>query len=624
MQGAVFGTSAVLSSYAVNMSYPQSFIDPLTQAGMLDQAVLNRAYAITWLNQEFPAFTTPQYTLQPFSPLSLSDGAANWTANTVKYWTELNCWPAKAELQKMEAMSMANFLDGRGCNASGIITVNASPASVKYKMQYIGYQDSAWADYSLQNPGCGRGAWNEFLAIWAMFNNKTMEKTVRGSFCEATYWKQNVTATVMASTLRPVDGSIVARAAPELLPEAEFNSSAFQYLLGAGFSSVDMPRDFPSTRILDQFSRLTNVPIQRPLSPLTPFALGYQNFTIDQYENSTVVAQSFLAVHRMLFSIAFSHLLGNSTTTAAANVEGYIFVPQYAITVSRLFSALVEGVLGLVVVMALLLLWMCRRSESMLTSEPSSLAAHVRLVRNSQNLPLLFSKTGHMRDDELKLKLGGYRFRLCCGCLDRSATPSLLVVGRPEYEEQASKRESARSEVTQTGYLAPVKPIVLRPVAGGVFMLVIAAALGAIIYLKRMDSLLGGKLANQSFPSRLGLADMCFIFLHRPSTSFYQQKCKPDTYQLSSHGVFHLRGTNLGASQPILLHASAVLRLHRRQGRRLNGSAGNNKSHEVQVHRPATTARLCTRHQVAPFPARSRLHHCTSRQRPRRRPRCAV
>ncbi|PMB63832.1 hypothetical protein BM221_010303 [Beauveria bassiana] len=72
MQGAVFGTAPVLSSPKVNMVYPIALMDPASQATALSQAFVNRGYAITWLNQDLPAVTTPH-------------APTNWTADTVKY-----------------------------------------------------------------------------------------------------------------------------------------------------------------------------------------------------------------------------------------------------------------------------------------------------------------------------------------------------------------------------------------------------------------------------------------------------------------------------------------------------------------------------------------------------------
>ncbi|KAI1010764.1 hypothetical protein LB503_005263 [Fusarium chuoi] len=71
---------------------------------VLDPEFLNTGYAIGWLGQQFPAFTTADYALLPFYPSTSTKLAdvrkhttvsLNITAETTKLWTELNCWPAE-------------------------------------------------------------------------------------------------------------------------------------------------------------------------------------------------------------------------------------------------------------------------------------------------------------------------------------------------------------------------------------------------------------------------------------------------------------------------------------------------------------------------------------------------
>ncbi len=119
MQGAVFGTGPVLTRREVDMQYPRALVDSEKQAEMLDQAVLNAGYAVTWLGQAYPPFTTKEYALLPFEPPSFEAATpANWTGKTVKYWTELDCWPAEIAPSKQFNAGTANFSDGRGCVAS--------------------------------------------------------------------------------------------------------------------------------------------------------------------------------------------------------------------------------------------------------------------------------------------------------------------------------------------------------------------------------------------------------------------------------------------------------------------------------------------------------------------------
>ncbi|KAI8208959.1 hypothetical protein K4K52_000788 [Colletotrichum sp. SAR 10_76] len=203
----------------------------------MDTTIINEGYAITWLNQQWPPYTTPEYTLLPFEISSDTKQAAstNWTGATTKYWTQLNCWPADMRPGRADW----DFLDGRGCNASSISPDGAGTTPGNpYKMQYIGYHNSAWADYWL-SVTCSKAAEHEFLAIWVHGPGRE-DRDVSSIFCETSYFKQRVNATVSADTRKPIEGSIVPLGPREVLPTTEFNSSAFEHLLGAGVSSTNL------------------------------------------------------------------------------------------------------------------------------------------------------------------------------------------------------------------------------------------------------------------------------------------------------------------------------------------------------------------------------------------------
>lgn len=498
MQGAVFGTSAILARHPTAMTYPQTLVDAAAQAALLDQEILNAGYAVTWLGQDYPAFTTAEYALQPFVPPAdaLPAGAAaaaNWTGVTTKYWTELDCWPAKVRHVPGFLPSVNDFDDGRGCNASALEIHAGRATAFPYKMTYIGYQGSAWADYSLDCPTCGPRAVNEFLATWAAYNNDTAGVDITAAFCEPTYWKQQVRATVSARTQRPVDAAMTPLGPPEALPDAEFNHTAFHYLIGAGVSSVEMPRDFPFTMLLAHYFRVSTIGLQFPLTPVTALALGGQNLTVRQYASVANLRRSYGAVHKMLFSLAFQRLQTNATAQPQrqADAHGATYTVQYGVTVSRVFSALVEGVLVLVAVMTGLLLWSCRTRLSMLSADPSALGSLVRLVQEDEPVQDLFSGTGHMTGEELAAKLGGYRFKLVCGCHRSSMTESLRLVGKPDFDSDDEKTSPPKP--SPVGYLAPIKPLVLRKAAGLVFGIVLLAAGAALVYLKRQEGVFGGE-----------------------------------------------------------------------------------------------------------------------------------
>lgn len=494
LQSAVLGTGSVLMNRTVTMSAPSMFMDSVSQATALDQSVINSGYAITWLQRAYPAFTTPDYALMPFEPSEPIDGnVANFTGITTKYWTDLKCWPATMKNRIKGLPGTFDFLNGRGCNASNIEAHQEIPTATPYKMYYIGYQDSAWGEYALSST-CSSSASNQFLATWGLFENATNTVNMSAVFCETSYYKQQVSALVQLPGYVPVDDEITPLAAPETLQVTEFNTSALEYLIGNGMSSVDVPREFPFTHLLDYTARLYHSGLDFPLSPMVGLVLGLHNYTIDSYSNETLLGDSFREAHKMIFSMAFHTMLVNSTNTTADQI-GNAYVVKYGIIVSRVFSALVEGALGVVTVLTLVLLWVCRRNPTVLSSDPASLGSLIELVQKS---PLLLSKfygKGNLTAEQLKEKLGGYTYQLCCKCQDPSGETTLkLLEPSSEAEAQPSgESHSGRAGSDQTGHYLPIKPFALRKIVGVIFAICLGAAIAVITYLQHQDATLGGK-----------------------------------------------------------------------------------------------------------------------------------
>lgn len=493
LQSAVLGNGPVLMNRTVTMSAPSVFMDSLSQATAMDQSVLNSGYAIAWLRRSYPAFTAPDYALMPFQPSEPVQGnMANFTGITTKYWTNLTCWPAQVDQRIKTMPGVFDFNNGMGCNVSNIEAQAGIPTSEPYKMWYIGYQDSAWGEYALQSPTCPSSAFHQFLATWGHFDNTTRTVNMSALFCETAYYKQKVSAVVQMPGCVPVDDEITALAAPESLPVTEFNSSAFEYLIANGMSSVDVPRDYPFTHLMQFYNRLGNSGLLAPLSPMVGLMLGLHNYTVDAYYNKTLMEDSFREAHRMVFSMAFPTMLTNSTSPDAE--EGSVFVVKYGIIVSRLFSALVEGALGVVAIFTLVLLWVCHRNPTLLSSDPASLGSLMGLVQKSPLLLDKFYGKGNLTADQLKEGLGGYTYRLYCQCQDPSGETTLKLLDHPgEADTKSLYASSSRVMPDETGHYLPIKPFALRKIVGVMFAMLLCAAVAVFSYVEHQDTSLGGK-----------------------------------------------------------------------------------------------------------------------------------
>ncbi|KAL0943769.1 uncharacterized protein CTRU02_201656 [Colletotrichum truncatum] len=486
---AIMGSGPVDMRREVVVSTNEVVRPASEQVETMDQSILNEGYAITWLDQPYPPYTTADYTLLPFVVDSDTKRASstNWTGTTTKYWTQLDCWPAEIH----PGSSTYDFLDGRGCNASDITPYGFIPSVEQpYKMQYIGYHNSAWADYWLSMT-CSKAASHQFLAIWARYREK---EEVSSVFCETSYFKQQVNATVFADTKKPHEDSIVPVGPREKLSSTEFNSSAFEHLLGAGVSSTELEttREHPFGQLLEQHHQVKQFGLRWPSSPLVGFAIGSQNISsLDVFQDNDFLGDAFNATHKLLFSLALRRMLTNSSTEATE--QGVADIVRHGIIVSRLFSALVEGLLFLVGIFSLLLWWHGKRAPSCLNADPASLGSLMSICQNSSTLLEKFSGKGCLPDEKLQEAFQDKRFQLICGCQSRSGEMVIKVVDtREEFVESQRISLPEPDMALSVGHYSPVKPLALRREVGFLVILLMAGAVTALIYLKLQEQRIGG------------------------------------------------------------------------------------------------------------------------------------
>ncbi|TDZ34587.1 hypothetical protein C8035_v010321 [Colletotrichum spinosum] len=380
-----------------------------------------------------------------------------------------------------------NFVNGRGCNASDISPYGTFDAESPYKMLYIGYQISPYVDYSLQNPECPKDAFHQFLAIWARYN-ETIDNDINltASFCETGYYKQAVNITVSSSTKSPIEGSMVPTGPRETLSETEFNTTAFEYLLGASVAAdeLDVSREHPYNHILQHHPRVRSKGLTWPMSPMVGFAIGTQNVSsLDAFRDETLLTEAFNASHKLVFSLAMQRILMNATSDIVN--EGQIHYTQHGIIVSRLFSAIVEGLLLLVAIFTVLLWWHIHRAPSNLTSDPASVGSIISICQNSTGLLDKFSGKGCLSEELLRDALEDERFHLICGCQSRCGNTIIKIVNVRNEITRDWRFSMEPPEIDlSAGHYSPVKPLALRRDIGGFVTLAMVAALVGLSYLK--------------------------------------------------------------------------------------------------------------------------------------------
>lgn len=467
------------------------------QAPHLTNQILNDGYAIEWLGQSYPPFTTPDYALLPFyidNDPGASQQQLNWTAETTKLWTELDCWPAKY-WRGLPSLVDWYFDNGQGCTA--LIEFDPMPNVV---MDYVGYHTSPFADWNLESrKDCPatENSTHQFLAIWAETTvpphplNATAipEVNITALYCQTSYYKQQVMVTVVTDGYKPQNTSIQPISNRETLTENEFNSTSFEFLIFAGMplEAIDViTRDFPFESVMQLGTRIDRTGLSSPVnSGMVGYALDGRNEPVTPYSDPNTLHEAFERAHKFLFAITVNYLLSNETDVG--NSTAVSSFQQSGIIVSRLFSAIVESLLLLVAIFTLSLLWICHKSTSYLHSNPSSISRLVAIFRNGSETNELFRPVDHADEKSLRELFQGDKFRL---------TRSDCKDARSLYIEKVDDSEQAHSDKRfdkPTGYYEPIRPTALRREMGLLFGVVQIGALVGIVYLKAQNDRLNGE-----------------------------------------------------------------------------------------------------------------------------------
>lgn len=491
------------------------------QSAFLTNQILNTGYGIGWLGQSFPHFTTAEYGTLPFY-IDDDPGAyqqqLNWTAETTKLWTELECWPAQFQ-QRYPNASWWDFQNGQGCNT----TVNIEGTG-GYLMYYIGYLTSPYADYQVAGPEClpTENSTHQFLAVWvSLFSPSIMEYpkvNVTALFCQPSYYKQQVMVTVVTDGYKPQNTSIQPISPREALTEKEFNSTSFEFLIGTGMPLEELlvtKRDWPFEQVVEADPRLDRTNLSIPVSNMVGYALAGHNEPATPYGDPNVLHEAFNRAHKYLFAVAVNQMLFNHTDVG--NSTAVSSFQQSGIIISRLFSAIVEGLLLLVAIFTISLLWTCHKSTSYLNANPSSISRLVAIFRNGSETNELFRSVDHADDKSLQELFQGNKFRLTRS--DNNDAKSLCIERVDDSEQEHLDKRFDKP----TGYYEPIRPTALRREMGLLFGVIQIGALVGVIYLKTQNDKENGEfllLLSCHIPLRRVAFLIAQTGLIRPSTNF--------------------------------------------------------------------------------------------------------
>ncbi len=483
LQGTLFGPQAVVLRQQSAMSAQLALLPMEKQAAAMDVTLLSRAYSSSWLGQPLPAYTTSSYAILPFSPL---DGDPSprpnetWTGRTTKLATDITCWSGILEANGLESYEVDN---GRGCK----VNISLSNGRDAFFVGYIGYWDDARVDWALESPACGMNASHQFLAL---VSGVTTDGVVNSTamFCETSYTKQDVMVTVSAGTQQPDSSSIMPLGDPVSLGEDEFNITAYEYLIGTGFPSIDEPRDFGGDLRLEQFGSIYSKNISWPTTNMVGFALSRYNGSTAELLDHSLLESLFAGAHRVLFSVAVSQLL--APAEHLSQDTGHVQYSLYGVVVSRPFSIAVESLLVLVAFLTGLIALICQRTNSNLTDDPASLRSLIHILRGSNPLLDQFIPLDSLDEGHLRTVASGQKYQLLSN-RDSKVTSQLILVEENIRREVPPAIRSGSAPAG--GYYQPVRPYQLRPVTGVALIAALFAGIGVLVYLKKQEVTLGGR-----------------------------------------------------------------------------------------------------------------------------------
>ncbi|ROW08842.1 hypothetical protein VMCG_02883 [Cytospora schulzeri] len=517
LQGAIFGKQAVDVTRSAAMSISTGLIPVGEQAAIFDVSILNAAYGSTWYDQDLPEYTTADYALLPFYPVGNPTSGVNetWTFNTTRFTTDLNCWSADFEENvKSGDGGQYQFDNGQGCRQN--ISISDGKEGY-YNMQYIGWKGDAHLDWSLHSEQCGTEFSHQFLAIVGQGTGTGTNRrfgNITAMFCEPSYMQQKVSIMVDAATGQPLNNSLEELGSWTQLDDGAFNSSAFEFLLHAGFSSTEINRDYPDNLILDQFAKMYDLNISWPVTNMVGFAIGLHEGSLADFLNTTVLHGAYAAAHKLIFSSAFTQLVSQARETGTR--EGLIKYTMYGIVISRPLSIVVECLLAVVAIIGAFLFYTITRSQSNLSSDPDSIASLLSMAQKDEAMLDHLSSMADLSETSLHARMASDRYILKRS--DNTTSPTLhLLSSAPAQDVDSSNDPDATTtgvsririlfakkdsntnhdlETTTTAVpheqVQSIRPKELRPIVGILLVLILSAAIGVLGYLKHQEMLLNG------------------------------------------------------------------------------------------------------------------------------------
>jgi hypothetical protein len=464
LQAGIFSTRPIIKHFPQEFNLSEDFIHSSIQEQALTLSYAQSAYGILKLNETLPAFTTGNYTLQPFTASGHTPSAdESWVANSVLYSMNLECeeglatGPTNSSVEVEETKYYASpeggpptavrenvthilsdeggFNSSAGCHMGGRelnnktngsqMFVNSKPVPrmyKKYSTSYSGYFSESFAFASLSgnlrdSPRCGAQGNRTFYATFTQ--NKQSEydpdTKVTAIFCKPFYYEQDVEATVDAMTRHPRNVAFIGTRRP--ISADVFNTTVFEDTLASGERQLQTrDESLPITTLPRCLEYLYNTDLTLPpfaAPPIMTTVMSESAHRFDELLDFKKLGEAYELVYQLMFARAMTEILKPNFSHAARATTGQRHAQMEAVVLEPVFVYLVECFLGLISVAAFALMYIgySARGNRKLADDPGRHALY-----HSLNSSLIFSLHVRYHVNGCKRQRPPWkiwRFRLC-------------------------------------------------------------------------------------------------------------------------------------------------------------------------------------------------------------------
>jgi len=371
------------------------FIPAEQQPAALTLRFAQSAYGIVALNETLPPYMTREYMLAPFAQsFGIDDNGVatdigKWTAPTTMYGLDLQCKPAITIPRK----GWPVYNSTTGCSMtvgqSGNRTQSVSQDVKPFSAMYAGYWPSIFELSHIDE--CPPERNHTFYAAFTRNKEKDEDppQNVTAIFCEPFYFEQEVNATIDSHSKQPI--SFVALKPKQQLTGTKFNTTWLEQMMSVGETLTVARGDvIPGSTVPSWVEQLadTDLTDTGENQPMVGMAavIAQRTESLQDYLDWHVLASSYQQAWRLIFARAMADVLGGDLTDSK-QVAGERTVFTEAVTLSSEFTYIVEGLLGVVSIVAVLLLLITSSRPKVLRSNPSTIASLMSLV--AENEPFL-------------------------------------------------------------------------------------------------------------------------------------------------------------------------------------------------------------------------------------------